>query len=150
MPTHSAAKTASRGITLIELMIVVVVIGILAAIAYPSYQNQVRKSRRSDGKTTIQQLAARLEQFYTDNKSYDTTDVSRLGYAAPIRIAADTIASNEGYYVVKINAATSACPITTCYALSATATSKGAQNQDTGCSPLTFNSLGTKAPNGCW
>lgn len=62
-----------KGITLIELMIVVMIIGILAAVAYPSYQNSVRKARRADGAaalTTIQLAQEKLRsscRFYAQN-----------------------------------------------------------------------------------
>ncbi|UZD66781.1 type IV pilin protein [Marinobacter sp. AN1] len=60
-----------RGFTLIELMIVVAVIGILAAIAYPSYQNSVDKSRRTDGKSALSGLAGAMERHYTTNSTYE-------------------------------------------------------------------------------
>jgi len=56
-------RSSSRGFTLIELMIVVAVIGILAAVAYPSYQDSVRKSRRADGKTALLQAVQVAERF---------------------------------------------------------------------------------------
>ncbi|WP_260295698.1 type IV pilin protein [Sedimenticola hydrogenitrophicus] len=60
----------NRGFTLIELMIVVAVIGILAAIAYPSYEEQVRKSRRADATGALLGLAGALERRYTSTGSY--------------------------------------------------------------------------------
>lgn len=59
------------GFTLIELMIVVAIIGILAAIAYPSYQNSVEKSRRTDGKSALSGLAGAMERHYTTNSTYE-------------------------------------------------------------------------------
>ena len=60
----------ARGFTLIELMIVVVVIAILAAIAYPSYQNQVQKTRRADAHTALLGAAQTLERCFTRTNSY--------------------------------------------------------------------------------
>ncbi len=64
------------GFTLIELMITVVVIGILAAIAYPSYVDSVRKSRRADAKTAIMDNAQRMETFYAREAKYTNATLS--------------------------------------------------------------------------
>jgi len=60
----------NAGVTLIELMIVVALIGILASIAYPSFQEQVRKTRRADATGALMGLAAALEREYTSNGDY--------------------------------------------------------------------------------
>jgi type IV pilus assembly protein PilE len=59
-----------RGFTLIEVMIVAAVLAILAAIAIPSYQEQVRKGRRADALAAINETAQALERFYTLNNTY--------------------------------------------------------------------------------
>ena len=61
------------GFTLAELLIVVAVIGILASFAYPSYQNSVRKARRTDAQAVMMELAQWMERFYTENHGYDKT-----------------------------------------------------------------------------
>ncbi len=60
----------SSGFTLIELMIAVALVGILAAVAYPTYMEQVRKARRADAQASLLQLAGIMERFYTENNSY--------------------------------------------------------------------------------
>ena len=60
----------NKGFTLIELMIVVAIVGIVAAIAYPSYQEQVAKSRRGDCSGALVGLAQSMERFYTVNNTY--------------------------------------------------------------------------------
>lgn len=74
MPSVPLARPLPRqcqhGFTLIEVMIVVVLIGILAAIAYPSYQDSVRKTRRTDAKAVLSELAQFMERTYTENNSF--------------------------------------------------------------------------------
>lgn len=130
-----------RGFTLIELMIVVVIIGVIAAIAYPAYQDQVRKSRRSEAKSTLTDAAARMEKYYMDNKTYNTTDLTKLGYNTTPYM------TTNGYYQVSVVAATTTA---TAYELQAVAQSKGGQNQDSGCTTMKLDSQGRKLPAGCW
>ncbi len=59
------------GFTLIEMMIVVAIVGILAAIAYPSYQQHVRSSRRADAQAALSELAQFMERRFTENNGYD-------------------------------------------------------------------------------
>ena len=75
MSNRRALTTSSQtsGFTLIELMIAVAVVGILAAIAYPSYQEQVRQSRRADATAVLVEAAQFMERFYTLNNRYDET-----------------------------------------------------------------------------
>ncbi len=64
-------RQRSLGFTLIEVMIVVAIIGILAAIAYPSYQNQMQKTRRADAKASLMELAQFMERNYSTSGAYD-------------------------------------------------------------------------------
>lgn len=66
-------KSRVSGFTLIEMVIVVAIIGILAAIAYPSYQESVRRARRADVKAVLIEASQWMERFYTDNLRYDQT-----------------------------------------------------------------------------
>lgn len=67
----SGHRRAAFGFTLIEMMIVVAVVAILAAIALPSYEESVRKSRRGQAKADLVELAQRAERFHTINNTYD-------------------------------------------------------------------------------
>ena len=66
----SVNRKQQLGFTLIELMIVVAIVAILAAIAYPSYQNQVQKTRRADAQAGLTELAQFMERYYTSNGRY--------------------------------------------------------------------------------
>ena len=87
-----------RGVTLMELMTVVAIISILAAIAYPSYRAQVRRSNRTEARVALEQTAGALEKCYTRYMAYDdtancpapTSSTGALQYTeGPYRISAD-------------------------------------------------------------
>lgn len=137
------------GFTLIELMIVVVIIAILASIALPSYQNSVRKSRRTDAKVVLSGTAQQLERCLTQFGRYDDAGCGIQ--------AGTTYNSPEGYYTVAVEIPNPATPtVPNSYRLAATPT--GAQTKDTACAAFTLNNLGVKgatdasdaAANDCW
>ena len=66
----------NRGFTLTELLIVVAILGIIAALAYPSYQTSVEKSRRADAKAALLELAQFMERTYVENKTYQPGGVT--------------------------------------------------------------------------
>jgi type IV pilus assembly protein PilE len=66
-------QSRTRGFTLIELMLVVIVVGILAAIALPSYRNQVMRANRSAAQQAMQDIANREEQYRLDARVYAST-----------------------------------------------------------------------------
>ena len=87
-----------RGITLIELMIVVVVIGIMAAIAYPNYREFAARAKRNEARAALLQIATNQERFYLQNNTY-TCDMTRLGF--PV---ANTFVTETGSYTVDVTA----------------------------------------------
>jgi type IV pilus assembly protein PilE len=78
-----------RGITLIELMIVVVVIGIMAAVAYPNYREFVARANRNEAKAALLRIATNQERFYLQNNTY-TCDMTRLGFPVPNNFVTDS------------------------------------------------------------
>lgn len=133
------------GVTLMELMIVMVVIGILSAIAYPSYRDQVRRSNRTEGKVALEQNAQALEKCFTRYMRYD--DVDNCPAAAQFEDNA-TVTTPGGHYRVagEINATT----------FTLTAVPQGGQASDTRCMNLTLTSAGARGISGsanaksCW
>ncbi len=140
--------TRERGYSLLEVMIIVAIVALLAAIAVPAYRDQTAAARRADGHALLTDIAARLERFYFHHSTY-TRDMQALGFGA-----ADNVASTEGYYTASIAAGSAPCPLKSCY--SVTATRQGAQTEDTYCGDLTLNSMGQKSVSGsgtverCW
>ncbi len=131
----------SRGFTLVELMIVVAIVGILAAVAYPSYRGFVMRSNRSDAQTVLLRMAQNMERRFTVTNSYVGATIG-AGDAATDAWGSAT--SPEGFYTLSF----AAVPTATAYTLQATAI--GNQAQDTACGTMTLDEAGVKTPAACW
>lgn len=140
------------GFTLIELMTVVVVISILVAVAYPSYQDYVRKGKRAEGKAALLKTAQVQERFFTDQNRYATQAELAPAYgvtAGTIIYSAENPNLTSGAYTITV---TPPAP-TTSFTL--TATPNGTFT-DPDCGNLTLTSTGVRdrtgaAPmNRCW
>lgn len=124
------------GFTLIELMITVAVIAILAAIAFPSYQQHVRKSRRAEAQAFMMSVAARQQQFLVDTRSYaDSLDTVGIPTPANVTLA----------YTPSL--AASAAVTTFTLTLAPKAIQAGEP-----CGTLSIDNTGKKLPatSGCW
>lgn len=131
----------NSGFTLIELMIVVVIIGVLAAIAYPSYQQYTVKSKRSDAYTALTDAATDQEKFYSQNLRFASSMEALNALHNDLSV---TRTSPEGYYAITTTGGTT-------YNL--TATAQGTQaSADTDCLTITLNSAGQKSgtTSSCW
>lgn len=129
---------ASRGFSLLEIMIVVAIVGILAGIAFPSYQDSIRKSRRSDATMALSKAQQLQEKYRANNPTYGAT-VGDIGMSAT---------SDNGYYSIAVSSATASN-----FTLTATAVAGKSQASDTGCTSLTITQVGanaTTAPAACW
>jgi len=128
---------SEKGFTLVEVLIAVAIVGILGAIAYPSYVSFVLTSDRTEGQRELLRLANLQEQVFIDRRSY-TADMTQLG------MNADPFITESTKYSIDAVTANSGAT----YVL--TATAKGSQLNDTGCTALTINEVGLKSPEACW
>ncbi len=146
-------RTAQRpsrttGFTLIELMITVLIISVLVAIAVPSYIDKVRKSRRTEAKTVLLDLAGREERFFNTNNTYSIA-AADLGYGTGGNVTNQVVGS--GYYQVSVTL-TAGPPVG--YTLTAAPVAGTDQAKDTHCTLFTLLSTGqqTSTPDttSCW
>ena len=151
MKTIQQQKRQS-GVTLMELLIVVTIIAIISAYAYPSYSQFVVRTKRAVGTSSLMQIADRQQQFFMDNKRYATT-LTSLGYASDSIMLGEegqvvTVGDDKRIYEVEISASNFVS-----YELTATPQLKQAE-KDSSCGNLTFTHTGEKGQSGtgdnCW
>ncbi|KAF1691381.1 type IV pilin protein [Pseudoxanthomonas koreensis] len=134
------ARRVAGGFTLIELMIVVAVVAILASIAVPSYQEQIRKSRRAQAKADIVEYMQMAERYFTVNNTY-------VGFALPVAVSPREAGATPRYDL--------AASTQTATALVLTATARPSQASDR-CGNLSVSNTGLKTESGtatlaeCW
>lgn len=101
------SKITMKGFTLIELMIVVAIVAIIAAFAYPNYQDSVKKARRTDGKGALEGLAQAMERHFTANNTYLGAGTTGGNTGAPtIYPTQAPIDSGTKFYNLTIKSAT--------------------------------------------
>ena len=128
--------TKQKGFTLIELMITVVIIGILASIAYPNYTQYVARAARGDALAGVMHVSNLQEQYYLDHRDF-TDNMTLLGLPQDPWVVENT------YY--KVDTTINGDDYTV------TATAVGVQaTRDTACVSITLTSTGTKGPVECW
>ncbi len=129
-------KTKSLGFSLIELLVVIVIVGILSAIAVPLYINHQRQSYRSDAKAVLLEQARLLERYFTANNDYEDATLSVTTTAGGRYLLsfenANGDGSNSDVATYKVNA-----------------TPQGGQAADP-CNVLSIDNFGRKAPKECW
>lgn len=138
------SRQSEKGFTLIEVMIVVAIIGILAAVALPGYQNHVLKTRRGAAAGCLLELAQQMERRYTTSMSYvgTTLPTANCNASATSELA--------GFYTFAFDAN----PTATAFKVNATPTN--AQTSDTRCGTLSIDQAGAKTESGtdtwqaCW
>lgn len=153
----SHKRKLSTGFTLIEMMIVIAVVAILVLVALPAYQDQIRKTKRTVAKSELQDLLARQEQFFVNNRQY-ATDLTLLGFGNDTSYMinsdgdeVDGTASDRIYSISMLSGASA-----TAFTLAAAPVL--AQAKDTRCHTLQITSAGVKSLGGgatgsvsdCW
>lgn len=121
-------RKTQAAFTLIEVMIVVAIVGILAAIAYPSYQNHVLRSNRAAASACLLELSQFMERSYTQNMRYNPE-----GFALPTLQCMTESANRYSFTSVQAQRT-----------YTVTATAVGPQTKDTSCKSLGINQAGTK------
>ena len=128
-----------HGITLIELMIVVIVLGILISVGYPQYQDYAARAKRNEARAALLMLATNQERFYIGNNTF-SSDLTQLGFST------SPATTETGYYRIEITDADA-------QNFSATATYLRGGNEAEKCATFTIDGRGTKtsAPEAdCW
>ena len=138
MKTNTQQPRHNQGFSLIELLIALAIVGILASIAYPSYQNHMLKSNRTDGQNALLEILAKQQNFFSRNMTYTTDLAGDLNYPA------DPVIAPDGLY--SIAAATCNAPFSNNLAncVQLTATAQGRQAPD---GNLVINSAGARTGN---
>jgi type IV pilus assembly protein PilE len=151
------SKRFHRGFTLIELLIVVAVIGVLAAIALPSYQEQVRKGKRAEGKAALLKAANLQERYFTANNTYaDSTNFPTLFGLATSAAVYSHDGSGPNNDASSPYSITVAAGATTTLASSFVVSAVPNGFSDPKCATLSISNTGLKAVSGtgsvsdCW
>lgn len=139
-------RTTIQGFTLIEIMVVVVIIAILAAIALPTYTEQMRKTRRADAKTALLRLADLQERWYLNNNQY-TANIADLWAVNDL----GGYTSEQSYYRLAVRLGASNQE----FIASATVVAGSAQAGDAACNRFQIDQTGGKRANpdtngDCW
>jgi type IV pilus assembly protein PilE len=132
------AMGQQRGFTIIEVVITMLIIGVLAAVALPSFESAMRKSRRSDAIAALA-IAQQAQERWRSNRATYTTDLTSSPTATPGGLGLASTNSANGYYALTASVEAGGATI---YVLAATATDGRAQEGDTPCKVMAVRAAG--------
>ncbi len=152
MLTSTRTPSSTHGFSLVELVTVMAVLGIMVAIAYPSYQSYVLRIHRTEARVALMDVASRMHLYYFENKTY-TDDLLAVG------LGMDPYVTEKGRYSIDVEdngGSGGACPIAICFELVAPAI--GRQVVDTDCAEFRLSAAGDRTAltggggnnNNCW
>ena len=155
---RSTAVVLRKGFTIIELLIVLAIIGILATIAFPTYQTYVIETRRSDGQNLLMRTAAAQERFFTLYSSYTNVVIGPAGCAGTACGLGFSSAESDGdFYTLNVDVRPAGCAPggTRCTEYTLTVAPQGLQVEDADCGDLTLANRGNRGASGpkgaaCW
>jgi len=124
----------SRGVTLVELMVVLVIVAVLMSVAVPSYRQYTMRANRAEGHWSLLQAAANQERFYLQNNTYATNAQLELDPPNGLGVASMT---ESGHYSIQVTNADAA-------GYTVVATAQGGQTEDSDCSVLSVDERGTR------
>ncbi len=148
--TEQTASAPSNGFTLLELLVALAIVAILATLAVPSFQQQIRQARRADGQTALLKLAIEQEKFRANCACYaNRIEGTRNcdGAAASLHSLGLNALSPDGHYRLGLSQVTA-----TGFSASAEPLGDQAKDQAQGvaCRPLTIDQDGHREPRECW
>ncbi len=145
-------KLNNRGFTLIEVMITVAIVAILAAVALPSYQDSVAKSRRAEARGQLLELAQFMQRYYSQNDRFDQ-NAAGTAVAIPAGLALVPRTAAAGAETYSISFTTT--PTISTFTIRAAPRSGGPMTSD-GCGTFSLNNAGARSVSGtkpvaeCW
>ena len=154
-------KIKQQGFSLIELLVVLAIMSVIAGVAYPSYVEHVRKSKRADAKVALQKAAQQMETHYMRNNY--RYSAKALNSSLDASALTTTISSPEGQYDISLDIPAGTTPPNSTYTLSAVAKTTSTQAKDLDCYKFVLDNTGQKtamkktsdsavpaATTGCW
>ena len=148
----SRKRSGLKAFTLTEVMIVLLVISIIATIAYPTYVGQMRKSRRAVAKSALLQAANQEEQYFFANRAYGS--LTDLGYSTSYfgNDGAPSSSADAVYQLTAttVNSGTGICGTAPCFELQAIPQNDQVNDSDCGTFTLTSDNTKGAASGACW